>query len=81
MNRHLIRACAANALSALIDNHGALYVCDFRGRKQAVAQIRLGGVAVNPRNLDTRMQAKVILRAHQFLGIVLPVIFECELDD
>lgn len=81
MNRHLIRAYAANALSALIDNHGVLYTCDFRGRKQAVAQLRLGGVPVNPRNLNARMQAEAILRAHKFLGIVLPVIFECELDD
>ena len=81
MNRHLIRAYAANALSALIDNNGVLYACDFRGRKQAVAQIRLGGVAVNPRNLDARMQAEAILRAHKFLGVVLPVIFEHELDD
>lgn len=81
MNRHLIRAYAANALSALIDNHGTLHTCDFKGRRQAVAQIRLGGVAVNPRNLDARMQAEAILRAHEFLGIVLPVIFECELDD
>lgn len=81
MNRHLIRAHAANAMSALIDNHGVLYACDFRGRKQAVAQIRLDGAAVNPRNLDARMQAEAILRAHKFLGIVLPVIFECELDD
>lgn len=81
MSRHLIRAYAANALSALIDNHGVLHTCDFRGRRQAVAQIRLGGVAVNPRNLDARMQAEAILRAHKFLGIVLPVIFECELDD
>ena len=81
MNRHLLRAYAANALSALIDSHGVLYTCDFKGRRQAVAQIRLGGVAVNPRNLDARMQAEAILRAHKFLGIVLPVIFECELDD
>lgn len=81
MNRHLIRAYAANAMSALIDNHGVLYACDFRGRNQAVAQIRLDGAAVNPRNLDARMQAEAILRAHKFLGIVLPVIFECELDD
>lgn len=81
MNRHLIRAYAANALSALIDNHGVLHTCDFKGRRKAVAQIRLGGVAVNPRNLDARMQAEAILRAHKLLGIVLPVIFECELDD
>lgn len=81
MNRHLIRAYAANALSALIDDHGVLHACDFRGRRRAVAQIRLGGVAVNPRNLDARMQAETILRAHKFLGIVLPVIFECELAD
>lgn len=81
MNRHLIRAYAANALSALIDAHGVLYTCDFKGCRQAVAQIRLGGVAVNPRNLDARLQAEAILRAHKLLGIVLPVIFECELDD
>lgn len=81
MNRHLIRAYAANAMSALIDNHGVLHTCDFKGRRRAVAQIRLSGVAVNPRNLDARMQAEAILRAHKFLGIVLPVIFECELDD
>lgn len=81
MNRHLIRAYAANAVSALIDNHGVLHTCDFKGRRRAVAQIRLSGVAVNPRNLDARMQAEAILRAHKFLGIVLPVIFECELDD
>lgn len=81
MNRHLIRAYAANAMSALIDSHGVLYTCDFKGRRQAVAQIRLGGVAVNPRSLDARMQAEAILRAHKLLGIVLPVIFECELDD
>lgn len=81
MNRHLIRAYAANAMSALIDSHGVLYTCDFKGRRQAVAQIRLGGVAVNPRNLDARMQAEAIMRTHKFLGVVLPVIFECELDD
>lgn len=81
MNRHLIRAYAANAMSALIDSHGVLCTCDFKGRRQAVAQIRLGGVAVNPRNLDARMQAEAILRAHKFLGVVLPVIFECELGD
>nr|DAE97957.1 MAG TPA: hypothetical protein [Caudoviricetes sp.] len=81
MNRHLIRACATNTVSALIDNRGVLYTCDFRGRRQAVAQIRLRAVAVNPRNLDARLQAEAILRAHKFLGIVLPVIFECELDD
>lgn len=81
MNRHMIRAYAASALSTLIDSHGVLHVCDFKGRRQAVAQIRLGGVAVNPRNLDARLQAEAILRAHEFLGIVLPVIFECELDD
>mgnify|MGYP003084999037 FL=1 len=81
MNRQLIRSYATNALSALIDNNGVLYACDFRGRRQAVAQIRLGGVAVNPRNLDARLQAEAILRAHKFLGIIMPVIFECELDD
>lgn len=81
MNRQLIRGHATNALSALIDNHGVLYACDFRGRRRAIAQIRLGGVAVNPRNLDARLQAEAILRAHKFMGIVLPVIFECELDD
>lgn len=81
MNRHMIRAYAANAISALIGNDGTLYTCDFKGRRQAVARFTASGVNVNPRELDCRKQAMAILKAHRFLGVVLPVIFECELDD
>lgn len=79
MDRQNARGYATKALCAIIDNHGVLYTCDFRGRRKAVAKFTRDGKQINPLTCDTAAQARAILKAHRFLGIVMPVFFEAEM--
>lgn len=79
MDRQIARGHATQALCAIIGNDGTLYTQDFRGRKQAVAKFTRNGNPVNPLTCDTTTQARAILKAHRYLGIVMPVFFEAEM--
>lgn len=79
MDRQIARGYAAQALCAIIGNDGALYTQDFRGRRQAVAKFTRNGKTINPLTCDTATQARAILNAHRYLGIVMPVFFEAEM--
>lgn len=79
MDRQIARGYATQALCAIIGNDGTLYTQDFRGRKQAVAKFTRNGNQINPLTCDTAAQARAILKAHRYLGIVMPVFFEAEM--
>lgn len=79
MDRQNARGYATKALCAIIGNDGTLYTQDFRGRKQAVAKFTRDGKQINPLTCDTAAQARAILKAHRYLGIVMPVFFEVEM--
>nr|DAV49029.1 MAG TPA: hypothetical protein [Caudoviricetes sp.] len=79
MNRQIARGYATQALCAIIGNDGVLYTQDFRGRKTPVVQFVRNGAAINPLACDTAAQARAILKAHRYLGIVMPVFFEAEM--
>lgn len=79
MDRQIARGYATKSICAIIGNDGVLYAQDFRGRKQPVAQFVRNGAAINPMACDTAAQARAILKAHRYLGIVLPVFFEAEM--
>lgn len=78
MDRQIARGYATQALCAIIGNDGTLYTQDFRGRKTPVAKFTRGGKQINPLACDTAAQAQAILKAHRYLGIVMPVFFEAE---
>lgn len=79
MDRKTARGYATQALCAIIGNDGTLYTRDFRGRKQAVAKFTRNGFRINPLACNTADQARAILKAHRYLGIVMPVLFEAEM--
>lgn len=79
MDRQIARGYATQALCVIIGNDGVLYVQDFRGRKTPVARFTRNGSQTNPLTCDTAAQARAILKAHRYLGIVMPVIFEAEM--
>lgn len=79
MDRQIARGYAAQALCAIIGNDGTLYTQDFRGRKQAITKFTRNGKQINPLTCDTAAQARAILKAHRFMGIVMPVFFEAEM--
>ena len=79
MDRQIARGHASNALCAVIGNDGILYTQDFRGRKTPVAQFTKGLDKVNPLSYDAHTQSVAILKAHRYLGIVMPVVFEAEM--
>lgn len=79
MDHQIARGYATQALCAIIGNDGTLYTMDFRGRKQAVAKFTRNGNQINPLTCDTAAQARAILKAHRYLGIVMPVFFEAEM--
>lgn len=79
MDRQIARGYATQALCAIIGNDGVLYTQDFRGRKQAVAKFTRNGKQINPLTCDTATQARAVLKAHRYLGIVMPVFFEAEM--
>ena len=79
MDRQIARGYATQSLCAIIGNDGVLYTQGFRGRKQAVAQFTCSGKPINPLTCDTAAQARAILKAHRYLGIVMPVFFEAEM--
>lgn len=79
MNRQIARGYATQALCAIIGSDGTLYTQDFRGRKQAVAKFTRNSNQINPLTCDTAAQARAILKAHRYLGIVMPVFFEAEM--
>ena len=79
MDRQIARGYATQALCAVIGNDGTLYTQDFRGHKQAVAKFTRNSNPTNPLTCDTAAQARAILKAHRYLGIVVPVFFEAEM--
>lgn len=79
MDRQIARGYATQALCAIIGNDGVLYTQDFRGRKIPVAKFIRNGKTINPLTCDTTAQARAILKAHRYLGIVMPVFFEAEM--
>lgn len=79
MDRQIARSYATQALCAIIGNDGTLYTQDFRGRKQAIAKFTRNGKSINPLACDTATQARAILKAHRYLGIVMPAFFEAEM--
>lgn len=79
MDRQIARGYASQDLCAIIGNDGTLYTQDFRGRKQAVAKFTRNGNPINPLACDTAAQARAVLKAHRYLGIVMPVFFEAEM--
>lgn len=79
MDRQIARGYATQALCAIIGNDGVLYTQDFRGRKTRVAKFIRNGKTINPLTCDTATQARAILKAHRYLGIVMPVFFEAEM--
>lgn len=81
MDRQIARGYATQALCAVIGSDGVLYTQDFRGRKRAVAQFTRDSQPINPLTCDTTAQARAILKAHRYLGIVMPVFFEAEMAD
>lgn len=78
MDRQIARGYASQALCAIISNDGVLYTQDFRGRKTPVARFTRNGAAINPLTCDTAAQARAVLKAHRYLGSVMPVFFEAE---
>ncbi len=79
MSRQIARGYATQALCAIIGNDGTLYTQDSIGRKQAVAKFARDSQPINPLTCDTTAQARAILKAHRYLGIVMPVFFEAEM--
>ena len=78
MDRQIARGYATNAICAIIGTDGTLYTMDYRCNRKAVAKFTLNGQSTNPLNHDARIQARAILRAHKYLGITMPVMFESE---
>ena len=79
MDRQIARGYATQALCAIIGNDGILYTQDFRGRKTPTAKFTRNGATINPLTCNTAAQARAILKAHRYLGIVMPVFFEAEM--
>lgn len=78
MDRQIARGYATSAICAIIGTDGTLYTMDYRCNRKAVARFTKGGQSINPLACDTTTQARAILRAHKYLGITMPVLFESE---